>query len=374
MTSSIRALVMLSVMVTMGSLCDLIVAQSARIIMRDWTRLTGLEVNSINVDGIVLTDEQIIAWDQLEDLTGSDEHREEFLRLQSEVGDDLFRARTRLERGEVDGAGPLCEAHVAKFQERDSRSARIILAGAAQYRISQGRSEDAVLPILALLSHLPISTVIDEGQASDETDFYELRSWGLHIDPATGFCDELLPIWFDETRAREVLPEVLKWYESQGETLIPASSIYVASLASHAGEFERAKQIANQARPVSADMNELAQIVDWQIMLQREPNSSLREIETNLDNLLPRNQALILYWRGTAGLKSRDKLKQQEALLSLLRVPAQWPRFHQLAAACLFAAQQGLASLGDAEGQAKLIDELRRRYSDTPFIERLNGP
>ena len=111
----------------------------------------------------------------------------------------------------------------------------------------------------------------------------------------------------------------------------------------------------------------------------REPGRSQVEFETKLDKLLPRNRALALYWLGVAELdyaQSRpqtDRRRWEAATLMLLRIPAEYGQFHELAAAGLFQAHGGLVGIEDATGQAILARELLTSFPTTYHARKMRG-
>lgn len=347
-------------------------ASADELILRDWTRLAEVTVTRFDEDGVTLEDGRQFGWGQIESGEVSDDEQAAFDQLVHELGEPLFRLRQRLRLGDDDQVLELARSLWPRFRDRSGETALIVSSGFARGLIAAGRREEAVLPYQVFLHGLLVrdeATAINEALAEQAQ-----REFGLLIDAPTGLCRNLLPIWQDRQAAESALPHLLAWLATDPSPVPPSTHVYVASLAAFSGDSETAQR-QQAAIPLATDaLIELRTVIEWQLELQQDPAMSIRSIESNLDKLLPVNQAIALYWLGVAGLQGNNEVRQQTALLQLLRIPAELSGESDAAAAALhrvveFFGSPVAGALG-ADQQAIVRAELLRAYPNSWFAEQ----
>ena len=347
------------------------------LLLRDWTRLTDVTVVELNDDGVTLRDGRLIGWDRIESGQIGVDQQAAFDQSIRDLGEPLFRLRQRLQLSDDDQVLELAESLWPRYRERTGEAAMLVSVGLMRGRLAAGQRASAVLPYLFFLQQLQRSDVdgTSERAGLDEASVHRAqREFGVSIDPATGLCGNLLPLWQDSDAAQAASQELLEWLAKQPPPLPLSASVYAATLAAFAGDPDAA-QTQLEAIPLASDaLIELRTVVTWQLALQQEPAMSIRSIESNLDKLLPRNQAIALYWLGVAGLNVNNDNRQQIARLHLLQIPAEHPGEADAAAAALHEVVEYYRThAANATAATDLITvraELLKAYPNSWFAEQ----
>lgn len=373
---SLHQQVVKSTLLLLVPTCSFLVCKTIyadELILRDWSRITNVTVAVIDDDGVKLSDGRIISWDRIESGEVSDEHQADLDQLIRELGEPLFRLRQRIRLGNDVQLLELAESLWPRFRDRTGETAIVVSCGVVRGRLATGQRADAVLPYLVFVRQLMDSEATNE--LNDALVTRARNEFGLVIDPKTGLCANLLPIWKDQQAAAKALPKLSEWLTTETNPIAPWVPIYVSSLAAFVGEFEKAQQELARMNLANDGLMELRTVIDWQLSLQREPSMSIRSIESNLDKLLPRNRAITLYWLGLAGLKSNSEERQQAAILHLLQIPAVYPTEQDVAAAAIFQVADFYGSKSNdakaSQKQATLRSELLRAYPNSWFAEEV---
>lgn len=339
-------------------------AHADRLILRDLSRVTGFTIESMDEDGVTLSNGQQVGWDSVENGEIDESRQGEFDRLLAEFGTPLFRIRNRLRLGDNHALGELAEPLYDRYKNRSSESALIVCLATMRGRIATGNRVDALVPyfdVLRILKSL--------GDASRLTA--TLEEFQFSVDMETGLSREFLPVWYDRDEASRAIETVQSSFEERKAVLPPASILYVASMAASAGDYASAEKLIDEARPVTQELLELIELSRWQVRLFSQATTQTTELRSNLDKLLPRNRAIALYWLGVSGLTSETPELQREAMLDLLRIPAELGQFSELAAAGLYHVHSGLGGFNDESGQQNIEREMLARYPDSIFAARL---
>lgn len=151
-------------------------------------------VLGVGIDGVLVgasrdVEGRRVPWDMVASVQGrfaSD------AALHAAAADASWRARTRLERGDLAGAEPLFESLQDRYAGRRGAMAQLVTGGLLLCRVSRGANTLAVEPFLSYLEACEGDPsprlIVRGGDASDPTDL-------TPIDEATRLNPSLPPIW-----------------------------------------------------------------------------------------------------------------------------------------------------------------------------------
>jgi hypothetical protein len=91
----------------------------------------------------------LLPWDMVREIRGETVGLGEFL----EIGEDLWRARIRIERGDGQLAAPLLAKHWARFRDAEGPTAALVAEGSLRVALENGDIRAAAEPWLACLRH-----------------------------------------------------------------------------------------------------------------------------------------------------------------------------------------------------------------------------
>lgn len=335
-----------------------------QLMLRNLTRISDITIDDFDEDGVRLSDGRQFDWGQVMRGDVDDDRQADFDELHSGLGMPLYRLRTRLSVRDDHDLSSLAEPLFETYSSRTSPSALLVCIATMRARIAGGDRPSALVPFFESLRILNDLSDLDETRSV-------LVDCGFAVDLESGICSTYLPVWYDADAAKNSFDAARTKYDELALEMPPGAGLYIATLAAMSGESEAAELILDSVRPATQEILELTEIARLQNRLLQAPDSQTVDFRTNLDKLLPRNQAIALYWLGATGMGSTEVRDQQEAMLDLLRIPAQFGQFEELAAAGLFYVYRGLGELGDEEGQQNILRELLTRYPTSIFAEQI---
>jgi len=330
-----------------------------RIILRNLDVISDRSIKSFDLDGIVLDNGNTLGWDEIEKATVGDKQAE-FDALLNDVGSDLYRLRQRLTVGDYAGLAPHAEALWPRYQERRSHTAYLVFQSLMWSRLSNGQREEAVEPYLLCVECLRNETLAIPGERK--------LSW----DPKTAMSDELVPIWFRPDAARDVFPRVGKIIGAMKQPWPPGVRIYYATLATSAGDNQR-------AATALADLPNEKEFAQWRTLIaaqqeieQGSMGPTANQIASQWAQYEKRPRIASHYWIGRGLTLSDEQDRRREGLLHLLRLPALYGEEQpEIAAAGLYSAIEVLTKARDASSAVSLRNELLERYSQTTFAQQV---
>lgn len=134
------------------------------------------------------------------------------------IAEDLWRARSRLERGDAAMAEELFERLFERYRGSTHETALVVAEGLLRCRLERHDITRAVVPALE---------VARLRRARVETDSYATLS--PVYDARTSLCVYVPPVWIDE-RSAERLRNELSRYDARGDSVVAAiAGIYEAS-------------------------------------------------------------------------------------------------------------------------------------------------
>lgn len=140
-------------------------------------RADFIAATSADLDGVVLADSTQIPWPGIADVSPDLPQSPDGA---ADIGKRVWRALSRLERGDLVLAEPALEELFALYADRTGATASRVAAGLLDCRLRRGASAAAVAPWLAFV------------HASEGTDAADAASG---IDARTGLAPALPPIW-----------------------------------------------------------------------------------------------------------------------------------------------------------------------------------
>jgi hypothetical protein len=162
----------------------------------------GLRVFGVS-DG--LAQEQVIAWDRVARVDPVRGVYEAGLEERIELGEKLWRGRTRLLRGDARLARGEFQEAWSQLEHEQSETAALAAEGLIRASLARRRQHEAIVPALA------VAALKAKGFATDR--FAGLRPI---LDEKTGLIPELPPV-LEPTRAVEAAAAVKAWNQGSGD-------------------------------------------------------------------------------------------------------------------------------------------------------------
>jgi hypothetical protein len=317
------------------------------------------ELTDCSIEGVVVaspvTGEVIIGWDRVRAVTG--EHADQagaFL----DVADQLWRAVSRLERGDIPASEPLLEGLFATYRNRSGPTAAAVSGGLLRCRLERGAH---TLAVDAWLSWLH-ATARDDGP-----------TWFDHaagVDPVlpvadqeTGLLPGLPPIWLDLPSVRVFgnAPPSVSQFGDREQAL--------AELYRHAA---RAQRGAREPMPRLTNPDPAVRLV-WDLVAAQSRNDPERATGRKAIEVRLRKEpvgwldAWLRVGLGRSLLLEAEPVQRQRGVIELLRVHVTHQRDSAyLSGLALADAAVALAELGEEPGASRLRQELLDNFPGHP--------
>jgi hypothetical protein len=293
--------------------------------------------------------EHFVTWDRVRnverDASGPDIQVEQ----RRETAENLWRARSRLERGDAALAEPLFERLFPEYRGRTHETALIVAEGLLRCRLARGAHDGATIPALEAmrLRRKKITTIA-----------YSMLP--PVIDDTTGLCMSLPPYWVN-TPGLARLEDDLKAYDAGGDTTIAAvASLYRAAVCQQLGLPRESRADIAADQPGVALMKLLVDA--------GSPESAARDgaratLEKRLPELPTWAQAWARFAIGTSLLAESGTGQHHSGLVNLAWLPASFQREQPyLTALALAVMTQAFSQMAEADASATLQAELQRLY------------
>lgn len=297
---------------------------------------------------------RVIAWDLVRDIVP--DVPDHLLGEKLETAEELWRARSRLQRHDPTLAEPLFERLFERYRGQTSESALIVAEGLLRCRLSRGANEAAMMPFLETARLR---------RADVETDRYD--ELVPVFDVSWSLCPQLAPVWID-AGALERMQRDLVTYDPQGDEVVAGlAALYrLAARAQSAG----AEVLDEDAWPELPRHDGLELLEDL-VATASGDEDRRHAVRTRLLNRIPRMpawaEAWIRYQVGVSLLNEANDDLRRQGMVSLAHLPARFgamsPYLAGLATARLASA---LAADGRAEEASVLRAELQRRFPGHP--------
>jgi hypothetical protein len=301
----------------------------------------------------------VISWDQVASVQGD---------LASAAApfmptaEKLWRAKSRIDRGDLVGAEPLFEELFAQFVGKRGPTAAVAAGGLLRCRLGSGAQTAAVSPWLAYLNALGDNDT--PSLPSPDPD----PTAGPAVDPATGLAPSLPPIWVN-------LPSVQSLARGQW-TIGTGARPRVAALAAYyeqAARFEAGLPV--QVPTISIEHDEAVALVR-EVVVSRigddvQRVAARQALAARLKKRPPAwSEAWIRTALGRSLLVESARDSKLLGVAELVELPARLERVNPyLTGVALAEAAVALAKIGDAPGATQLRNELSDRFPGHPALE-----
>ena len=313
----------------------------------------GVTINATVGTGIVT--DHFVPWDRVR--TVVTERAWPGLAARLEVAEDLWRARSRLQRGDHALAEPLFERLFERHRGQTHATAHLVAEGLVRCRIARGAHELAMIPALE---------VIRLERAGMKTERYPRPP---AVDDAYQLCPALAPAWVTG-RAVGRLERDLKAFDAGGDPVVrDLVALYAWAAAGQATPdgsdgTAAAEALADAAHP---GVRLLARIVTCGDPDPRRRASARARLEQDLPSLPPWAEGWARFALGSSLAREPDIRSRRRGIVSLLHLPARLRGpLPYLTALALARASVPSRSQGDDAAAAVLRDELDRSFPDHP--------
>ncbi len=325
-----------------------------------------------------------VGWDRVRRLVGAPGQTADAAKF-SELADGLFRARARLERGDLRGAEPLFESLYGKQARPLGPTGALLAEGVLRLRLARGAQATAVIPWLDWL------------ETRYEAGTKQLQGWvggrmALPdvIDPLTGLSPRLPPIcsMLDNPSGVRLLAEPSGWtrFDGADDAVRDIAAIYRASAAFEVAPGSPAALPA--IKTTEDQVTLLAEIVRARIGGPEERKDARGRLAKRLATVLVSanedvatdaaagpgaapgalaatrwQEAWLRAAIGRSLLREGGRSETRQGVIEMLHVPARLADASpELARLVLIEAADALARIGDDAGAAALKEELSRRF------------
>ena len=340
------------------------IARGDQLVLRDLTRISGVQISRFDEDGILLENGDRYGWDRIERGTVATDKQPAFDRSLRELGEPLFRIRKRLDAGDYRELENEAETLYPRYRSRQSPTAYVVCQSVMWARLASGRREAAVEPYLRCFTIL-------RSHGDEVVDLPGKRR--LRFDLQTGMSSELVPVWFSAKEAEQALPHVFQAVAEMPEPRPEGTRIYYATLALTIGRVEDARRVLDGIRGEEPALQQLREIVRAQLAIATgAAEAAADQLTERLEQYDAGTKPLAIYWLGTAQLRSKIPETQQRGLLRLMHLPAAYSkRYPELAAAALYRAAEFFSERRQTQPLAAVRQELLEQYGQTVHAARL---
>lgn len=285
---------------------------------------------------------RVVPWHEVRSVTGP--HADE-ARPYLETGEMLWRARSRMARGDLRAAEPLFERVYAQMRDRVDKPSAIAAEGLLRCRLHRGAQTSAVEPWFTLLARVA-------SHGSSEPGLFPTEI----VDRGTGLVPSLPPIWLPSPPLESLADRDAHPAIPPGSRTAKLRDWYIHSARSELGR---------QTTPPQSDQADFAISLVSDIVQARAGDANERSMARNrLERRTVRaEQRWVRAW-ALAGL-GRSLLQEAEeddrllGVARLLQIPAEYAEDHPyLAAVALAESAVAMAIMGYSEQAETLRREL----------------
>jgi hypothetical protein len=293
-----------------------------------------------------------VAWDQVQSVSERPLNDRE--RALLATAEDVWRARSRVQRGDFALALPLFERHFPGLRGTNSETGLIVAEGLLRCRLATGRESDRIKAIPAAIE------VARLRRAKISTDRY--NRLGAVLDEATFLCPQLAPTWRPGSETLAVAEDLDRAFSSPGQN--PATAdVDMMRVAALYSALLRGKSAATAKRDEGA-IAFLAALVALQDQNEGNPEANRKARAATLaaaKDLPAWANGWAKFAVGRSMANDADPQVRLEGVLELLGVAAiaeELPSHLTLAA--LEVSEQALRGLGDTKSAGIIEREFAR--------------
>lgn len=274
-----------------------------------------------------------------------------------ESATSLWRARSRVERGDTALAEPLLERLFESYRGETHETALVVAEGLLRCRLARGEQALAVVPALEVIRLV---------RADVRTVSYSQLAPVLDVE--TQLCPALAPMWLQSPILSKVQDDLVD-YPAGGDLVVGAMArLYRQSIRQaiglqpveafdppeHPGVALLSHIVATQGpNPVDRDKGRTG-------LLQWPTEDQPRFVE-----------AWVRFFAGSSLLRETGLVRQQRGMMYLLHLPALFGAEHRyLTGVALDLVATGLEASGDTEAAERIRAELVARLPYHPVLQR----
>jgi hypothetical protein len=320
------------------------------------------EVTSIDDGGVRIRSEtgatHFVCWDHVRDVrtTRVDPALERYLA----IAEDLWRARSRVERGDAALAEDLLGRLFEQYRGQTHEAALVAAEGLLRCRLARGTNDAAVIPALEVVRMRRGGIVCDS-----------YRSLPPVIDEATWLCPQLPPFWM-QSRTLAKLQRDLAEYDAGDDAVVAAlARQYRTAALQHlalAGEVG----VETSQKPESSAVDQDG--VRWLGILNGAWGDDAAAREAARQRLAQMavdapawQEAWTRFALGASLLGERGIGRRQRGLVNLIHVPARFASTQPyLAGLALAWVAEAARQDGETETATLMLAELARRFPNHP--------
>ncbi len=327
----------------------------------------GVKLGTRNAAVGRIVPQLLISWDRVKDIEGLRADEQTLASGYLATGERVWRARRRLERGDLPAAESIAEGVFQELKSKPGPTTAVAAECLLRCRLRRGAHALAIEPWLATLS-------AREGPPTGETiyrsDWWSEANLAPAIDPATGLVPALPPIWlgWESVRAFGLSGDSS---EGAGQGAIASRSASLMALFRASARFEtgRDTEVPRVAAEDPAVSLVLA-IVRSRLGDEETRQQARRVIEDRLRTATsPWMEAWCRSAIGRSLLQESALLERQRGILNLLELPARFRDTHPyLAGLALAESSLALSGMGEEAGAKVLRQELARDYPTHPVL------
>jgi hypothetical protein len=354
-------------------------AAQSPIILRDLTVIRDATVIHFDGDGVELSDNRRLSWDEVLQATVEPERQESFNRYLSEIGLPIFRLKSRIRKRDWAAIGRVAEPLYQQLGIRElkakngDQTTKLICFGVMQSRLDRGDRSGAVTPFLqAVLIERQL-----EGESLNEARLFTSR------EVESLMSDAMLPIWFDVQAAESAFEALSRAFVATSTSRETGAIVYLASLAVAVKRLELARDLVNLIPPGASSFSDWRDILEAEIAIANrefdraaqilgakpfKDNEAARVVRKYLlaaAYFVDENGAGEQHNQGVPSLAlPNDQVSEKvDAMLELVSIPAEFGgKYPALSAAALSQAIRIGESIGLTEERAALKQELLLRF------------
>ena len=312
---------------------------------------------SIDDAGVTVVTElgatHFVPWDRVKDVDS--EKFAQSLERKLVVANDLWRARSRVQRNDTTLAEPLFERLFEQYRGQTHETALVVAEGLLRCRLARGDHVLAVIPALETARLL---------RSNVSTDSYStLRSV---MDDKRSLCPQLAPAWLASPLLKKLAHDLGEFNAQGDETIAAIASLYKQALQQTLGEPQSENQ--SQQLPNHDGVKFLSLLVSCRDKESDKRSSARERLRRKLTNAQHWTNAWSYMMIGLSLISEDGQGRQLQGVVNLLHVPARFVRSQPyLAGLALFDASSALNAMGDYEAADALSSELRRTLPNHPI-------
>jgi hypothetical protein len=299
-----------------------------------------------------------IPWDRVRDvrsdrtLLGLPEHLER--------AEELWRARSRVERGDFELAEPILIRQFERYRGSTNETALVVAEGLLRCRLVRGANAAAVIPALET------ARLLDAGVSTQSYAMLEPV-----VDPTSLLCTELPPVWIDSRDLEKLLRDLAE-YDAHDEIVDAMARLYLIAAERRLGVDQASDA---QARAAGEHDHPGVRLLA-RLVAATDPDADLRErsrrqLQKDLENAPLWSTAWIHYGLGGSLIRESGVGRQQRGVVHLLHLPARFARRQPyLAGVALADAAAAVERHGNRAAAHTLRTQLNRSFPNHPIHER----